>query len=254
MCNAWSGVVLPTRKVLWEMGMNSHENIIEKHKLKDDRIGRFVRVEITPRNKDYLSPDEWVFQIDEKETPDWFKASHEKACWVAWEKWKGQLDKILVKKKIIHPFEDVKPRKILSKHIRLLQEWDSVQDSVYGSVWISLSFSIGGSVRDSVRDSVGDCSIWSSVWGSVRDSVGDSVGDFRDSLWVAVEAYFGSFFVLPQWKYVEHEKGVYPFQSVVDLWEQGLVPFFDGKIWRLSGGKNAKVLFEISKEELVSFS
>jgi len=38
--------------------------------------------------------------------------------------------------------------------------------------------------------------------------------------------------------------------SLVKLWEMGLVPSFDGKVWRLHGGKNAKVLFEISRKEL----
>jgi len=43
---------------------------------------------------------------------------------------------------------------------------------------------------------------------------------------------------------VDHKPGEYPFQPVVDLWGQGLVPSFDGKTWRLHGGKKAKVLWE----------
>jgi len=69
-----------------------------------------------------------------------------------------------------------------------------------------------------------------SVWNSVRDSV-----------W----AQIGSMFALPQWKYCEKVtvKG-YPFQAYVNLWNKGLVPSFDGKVWRLHGGKDAKVLWE----------
>ena len=75
-------------------------------------------------------------------------------------------------------------------------------------------------------------SLWQ--WASVRDSVGDSV---RDSVWDSVRAsagaYTGSFFDLPKWVYVKHDRNHYPFQSAVDLWERGIVPSFDGKIWRL---------------------
>jgi hypothetical protein len=63
-----------------------------------------------------------------------------------------------------------------------------------------------------------------------------------------VWAYTGSFFLLPReaWKYTEKiETEGYPFQPCVTLWEQGLVPSFDGKTWRLHGGKDdAKILYE----------
>lgn len=123
----------------------------------------------------------------------------------------------LIIKRIIHPFKIKPPEKITKKHIGLLQQWDSVRGSVRGSVW--------GSVRDS-------------VWGSVWDSV---------------YAYVGSFFRLPRkdWKYTaEIKTRGYPFQPAVDMWETGLVPSFDGEVWRLHGGPNGGVLFEITKEKL----
>ena len=82
-----------------------------------------------------------------------------------------------------------------------------------------------------VRDRCG-----ASVRASVRASVGDSV-------W----AYNGTFFVLPResWKYTENIKTEeYPFQCLATLWERGLVPSFDGKKWRLHGGKDAEILYE----------
>ena len=74
------------------------------------------------------------------------------------------------------------------------------------------------SVRNSVWDSVGN-SVWDSVWASVWDSV---------------EAYISSFFDIQ-----------YPFDfsPCVKLWEKGLVPSFDGTLWRLHGAKG-KVLWE----------
>ena len=68
-------------------------------------------------------------------------------------------------------------------------------------------------------------------WASVRASVGASVG-----------AYISSFFHCSIWKHIKHKKGENPFQPGIDLWMQGLVPSFDGKVWRLHGGKKGEVL------------
>ena len=73
-------------------------------------------------------------------------------------------------------------------------------------------------------------------WDSVRDSVGDSV-------W----AYSGTFFNLPRsaWRYTDTiQCEGYPFQPADILWEQGLVASFDGKLWRLHGGPDGRVLWE----------
>ena len=86
------------------------------------------------------------------------------------------------------------------------------------------------SVRDSVRDSVLD-----SVWDSVRDSVWDSV-------WDSVRAYTSSFFD------IEYKYDISP---AIELWNMGFVPSFDGTTWRLHAGKNATIVFEITKEELM---
>jgi len=83
---------------------------------------------------------------------------------------------------------------------------------------------------------------WDSVWDSVRDSVWDSVG-----------GYTSSFFELDNWKYIDHKKGVNPFQPCIDLWGSGFVPSFDGKKWRLHAGEKAEIVFEISKEYLITY-
>ena len=167
--------------------------------------------EISPKNDDYLKPNKWIFKFDEKE-PSWWKTRYEKRCWDAHKKWLAKLDTILIRKTIIHPFK-IKPPEITDEHIRLLKEWDSVRDSVGNSVGYS---------------------VWDSVWDFVR-------------------AYTGSFFGLKRkdWKYTSKIRTTdYPFRSAVTLWEMGLVPSFDGEIWRLHGGKNAEVLFQISQKDL----
>jgi len=213
--------------------------------LKDDKDAphnTFARIEVNPANNNYLQPDTWVYTIDERVKPDWLNDSHEKLAMKALEQWKKKVYTFNVKEAIkpIHPFLLKPPAKITRKHILALKEWDSVGDSVWGSVW-------GG-----VWGSVGD-SVWDSVRGSVRDSVWDSV---RGSVW----AYIGFLFPnIKKWKYVNNRKSPfqkikgYPFQSAVKLWKQGLVPSFDGSIWRLHAHKNARVVFEITKEKLMKY-
>ena len=106
--------------------------------------------------------------------------------------------------------------KITDSDIILLKELASISDSVWASVWAS--------VRASISDSV-----WDSIWASVLDSI-----------W----AYIGSLFPnIEKWKYVDRYRNQYPFQSCADLWHRGIVPSFDGKLWRLHSGENAKIIW-----------
>jgi len=198
ICNAFSCVVTRRKKVIWKFGTDSHDDLLKIAKIddnsRDPKTITFCRVEISPENKDYLNPDaRYKFKVDMDFTPAWWTEDHEKVAWLAFQKWKKQLDTILVQKPIVHPFNRIPPE-ITDKHIRLLQQWDS-------------------------------------VW-----------------------AYTGTFFILPRsaWKYTENiDTEEYPFQCLATLWEQGLVPSFDGTTWRLHGGKDAKILYTITKEELM---
>jgi len=119
--------------------------------------------------------------------------------------------------------------------------WESVRNSVGNSIWESVRNPVGNSVGNSVRNSVGN-----SVWESVRNSVGNSIWEsVRNSVGDSVWAYIGSLFPnITKWQYIDHEKGIYPFQPAVDLWRIGIVPSFDSKLWRLHGGENAAILWE----------
>lgn len=162
----------------------------------------------------------------------------------------------LIIKPIIHPFRDIQNGAVLFEDIELLEQWVSclrisVGLSVLDSVWDSIKDSVGFSVLNSVLDSVLNSvwySVWYSVWDSVRDSVKDSVLDsVKDSVLDFVWAYTSSFFKLNKWKYISHKSGINPFQSCIDLWEKGLVPSFDGKLWRLHGVQG-KILYEDVRE------
>jgi hypothetical protein len=138
----------------------------------------------------------------------------------------------------LNPLTDVEHGEVTDVDIENLKKWSSVRDSLcssirdslWDSVWVSVCDSVGDSVVYSVCNSVGD-SVVDSIWVSVCNSVG---------------AYISSIFPnIKKWEGIDHEEGVNPFQSGIDLWKRGLVPSFDGiNTWRLHAGKDAKVVYE----------
>ena len=252
MCKAFSCVIGRDKTVTWRFGTDSHEDLIKIAGYTDDTIDpekiEFCRIEISPKNGSYLEPDKWVFKIDMDVTPAWWTLAHKRACEREHKKWVKELDKVLVRKPIVHPFHITPPEKITDEHIQLVREWASAVASVRASVRAaSVRASVWASVVDSVGDSFG-ASVRASVRDSVRASVGASVGasvwaSVMDSVW----AYSGTFFIIPRsdWKYTENIPGEgYPFQPAVTVWEVGLVPSFDGRTWRLHGGPDGRVLGE----------
>ena len=84
-------------------------------------------------------------------------------------------------------------------------------------------------------------SVWSSTGASVRDSVGDSVrisvwASVGDSVWTYTATYFD----------IKYKVNINPSN---DLWNKGLVPSFDGKLWRLHG-KEGKVIWKGKIEDI----
>ena len=217
MCKAFSALVLKSGEVKWEMGIDSHSSLQEKFGLREIGVVAdpaeitIAKIEITPDNGNYLHPKKWNFKIDESITPSWWTPLDEKAAWKAHAQWKRQLNRLIVRKPIVYPFNLKPPKKVTNKHLSALKKWASVGASVGDSVWASVGASVGASV------------------------------------WASVGAYTGSFLVLPRkaWKYTENIEGDdYPFEPCAYLWESGLVPSFDGKKWRLHGGKDAKIVWE----------
>ena len=152
------------------------------------------------------------------------------------EKWVKRLDfktvvEPLIVKPIVKPFELPAVERVTDEQIDWLKSWASVWNSVRNSVGNSVRNSVGNSVWDSGWNSVEDV-VWAPVWEVVWASVWDV--DW-DAVRVSVLAYFSSFFA------IEYK---FDFSSVVKLWESGLVPSFDGKVWRLHSGKNADVVYE----------
>lgn len=134
-----------------------------------------------------------------------------------------------------------KPKKMKDEYLKLLKDWDSIRHSVRDSVRHSIRESVRVSIGGSLWDSIG-YSIWDSLGDSIRDSIRHSIWDsLRDSLW----AYSSSFFDnIKKWNYMNHKKGINPFQSGIDLWKSGILQSFSGSIWRLHSGKNAAIIWE----------
>jgi len=138
----------------------------------------------------------------------------------------------LIIKPIVNPLS-ITVNKITIEDLQLLKQWDSVRDSVGAWVRDSVGASVGASVRVSIW-----ALVWDLVWDSVRDSVGASVGA---SVWVSIWAYASTFVDI---KY-NHD-----FTSINKLWERGIVPSYDGKIWRLHTGMKADIIMQGTISEL----
>ena len=256
MCRAASFIVTREYKVFFHPTQDSHQQIIDYHKLHEgnNRIN-FVPVEITPPNNNFSLPfKKWEFATDLTETPDWYdKAKAEKAVRAELPEWFKKLDGARLQEafKPINPLK-IKAKKLSKKHKLALKEWDSVVSSVVNSVWESVVNSVWESVGNSVGNSVGD-SVGSSVGSSVVNSVGNSVRDsVGNSVWESVWGYIGSLFPnVKKWKHTDKDN---PWNCIRTLWLDGYVPSYDGKVWKLHTGKKAKVVFEISKEDLKKIS
>ena len=210
---------------------DSHTSVAHKFNLNGDKVNKY---EYNPLTKEFI-----VDQINIKDDRALVKRKLDNMDW------KTIIEPLIVKP-IINPLTDVKEKKVTKKDINNLKKWSSVRDSVGAFVGDSVGVFVGASVGDSVGvfvgvfvgASVGD-SVWDSVWASVGDSVWDSVGaSVEDSVWDSVGAYISSFFDI---------KYEYDFKPSIELWERGFVPSFDGKIWRLHQGKDAKIVFKIEK-------
>lgn len=139
-----------------------------------------------------------------------------------------------IKNPLLVEREHLKPS---AEEISMLKRWASVSASVRASVMASVMASVWVSVLDSVMVSV-RASVGASVWASVWDSVWVSA-------MASVRAYVSSFFALDEWQLNGKIVRENPFQPAIDLWEAGLVPSFDGKVWRLQAGKDVQIVYEM---------
>ena len=82
MCNWMSGIIVDkNKKVLWHPDIDSHTELLEHFKLKDEtHAPNFVRVEFSPEGGDWFNHDfkKWKFKTDQDFKPDWYDADKAK--------------------------------------------------------------------------------------------------------------------------------------------------------------------------------
>jgi len=159
---------------------------------------------------------------------------------------------------VINPVNPLKGRakKPTIEDIELLQRSIKIWDEVKDSVASSLLWNYGSYITVSVEDSIW-CGIGFNASSKIQEGISASdlwggigfIAFGGNYIWQSVHinawAYIGSLFPgIKKWKYMEHKEGEYPFQPIVDLWHRGFVASFDGRIWRLHSGKNAKIVYE----------
>ena len=84
MCKFWSCLVTRDKQVVWEPGVDSHDKLVDKYKLRDDTLDgerqAFARVEITPPALFSWCAARWAHRVDEDITPDWYSPAHADAA------------------------------------------------------------------------------------------------------------------------------------------------------------------------------
>ena len=189
---------------------DSHTHILTRFNIPPNLQDRWHYFEYNPLTKKFINDNN-------SRKPDIEQSIVDSA-----ENWVNTLDfktvvPQLIIKSIVSPFDLIKINVATEDDIDNLKSWASVGDSVRDSV------------RASLWGSVGD-----SVWGSVGDSVWDSV---RDSVWAYISTFIN----------INYN---YKFSIISKLWERGIIPSFDGTIWRLHSGNNVDIIYECSKEDL----
>jgi hypothetical protein len=87
MCQFFSAVLTKNGDLLYNLVLNSHEEIIELFKIKDTQAAffgqNFVRLEFVPDlTKNLSKPEAWTLKLDERETPEWYDPDKaQEKCW-----------------------------------------------------------------------------------------------------------------------------------------------------------------------------
>jgi hypothetical protein len=212
----------------YEGRCDSHSGIAKKFGLREDSLnkfefnpltGKFTVDQINSSVDNSLQAEDWVRKLDF-----------------------SKVVQPLIIKEIVNPLLLPIVRNPSKAQISYLKDWNSVWDSVRNSVRNSVGDSVWDSVWDSVRNSVWD-SVRNSVWDSVGDSVRNSVWEsVWDSVLDSVYCYIGSFIN------TKYNIDITPSNK---LWEAGLVPSFDGTLWRLHSGKNANIVYTWNPKEKI---
>jgi len=190
MCNFFSALVTRDGCVVWDANETSHEKLVAKAGVKDDKLvdRDFVRVELKPSGAQLFDdPKTWSFKVDEKGTlPAWFnekKARVEtveaaKACLKPLAK-NFQKVKAFVKElpelKWCKP--DGKPKK--EWKLFVAPTLNAAEDAAWDAAWVTA----GDAIRDAAWVTAGDAvrdAAWVTAWDAIRDAAEDVAEDVAE--------------------------------------------------------------------------
>jgi len=247
-------VVLRDKRVLWAYG-KGHDVLISENHIPDDTLDpdkyQFCKCVISCQGSICLD-EKNAFSLSQDVIPRWWSLDHKQAALNAFEEWKAYFDNITIRKEVVNPFTLLPPNEVTPDHLRLLKRWEMA----YIGAGYSPESVIKGSINNpKFMEEITrpmEAKIWREVGRHVESMIFVATQDrcTTQSAMAAVWAYYGSFFNLPreQWRGTEAIPGTgYPFQPLVDLWLQGLIPSCTGTlpyVWRLHGGPDGRVLWE----------
>jgi hypothetical protein len=198
MCKYFSCIVIKDLRVLWDANNSSHEEVIKKAGLKDDKLQDrdFVRLEMVPNKQGFFTQAEkdWDYKVDEKGTlPEWYSKKEEeikKKVWLECQKsfkpYKRQLKEVgkflleIPKIRWLDFHGKIDANWHMSFGINLAAARDAVGDAVGDAAGDAVGDAVGDAAWDAARDAVGDAvgdAARGAAWDAARDAVGDAVGD-----------------------------------------------------------------------------
>ena len=158
MCQFWTCIIDRKMKVHYDGNTSSHEEIIEKAGLKDNKLidRDFVRIEITP-SKLTMNPKDWTLKVDEEKTlPDWFVKNREKADRKCYATLFAYL-KVCHIEEVAEFIDSLKKIKYLDMHGKPKKEWKVF----YGNTW---------SAADSAAFSAARSAAYSAAYSAARSA------------------------------------------------------------------------------------
>jgi hypothetical protein len=274
---AFACILTSTGTVYWNVGIDSTAELVRLNNVSGTPGTDYLNVNIIPENKDeqeypYLYPDEdWVIVTD---SSPGFLATYEDAIWTAFDSWK----------QVVYSFDyesalqDFSPT-LAIEHNPTQTDLDNLKAWVIA--WEAVTKTnqnVGSTIALTAWDKVGPC-LWNDLYMNVEanyrkldvdcsgiavcnsvaaylgldkldqamnDTVGDSVSDGQRALYTT---YFTN---ITEWKYKNGYTSGNPYTPGAALWQQGLIPSFDGTTWYLGSGSSCKVVYAILEKDLLA--
>ncbi|MDR0846202.1 MAG: hypothetical protein LBN08_01675 [Lactobacillales bacterium] len=267
---AFTVLVAKDGKTYYQAGLDKVSEIEDKFSVKtsDDLIAVHMIPKPTSTEEQkypYLFPaSDWALTFT-GEQPSWWTSDLEAKVKTAFESWKkvaynfdlaGFLDYFNTL-----PSEAQEPT---AEDKALLKEWaiyknkegSDTKYAAQGSVWAGESIwnDAAQYLNDEFGVVYGQCPGPTAVKGitalgitldkATEDKVGSSVGE---------KEFLGIWFTNTE-KWEATGDSTYPYEAMAKLWKKGFIPSFDGTTWRLSSGKDGKIVYSATEKELLGKS